>query len=127
MNTPERQVLYSKLDERVQDLVLSYKLNLSAYEQADTITDFCDLIAFDFSFESDQERTLTVYQNTDVITDITYKLSNGKITLDTWPFSIPKIEGYILGYQQAGYPESLEPVILNFAVTSSTSNRDNHD
>jgi hypothetical protein len=57
-----------------------------------------------------------VYQNQSTTTDIIYKLSNGKITVDSWPFNVPKIEGYILGYQQDGYPENLQPIILNFEI-----------
>ena len=53
INTPERQTLYQKLDARIQEIVSTSDLDLTAYEQADTVTDFCDLIAFDFSFESD--------------------------------------------------------------------------
>lgn len=117
MNTPERQALYRKLDTRIQQIVSDRDLGLTLYDQADTITDFCDLIAFDFSFESDISRTVSVYQDPDTKTDITYKLSKGKVTLDKWPFNVPKIEGYILGYQQDGYPENLQPVILDFEVT----------
>jgi len=116
MNTPELQTLYQKLDARIQEIISTSDLDLTVYEQADTVTDFCDLIAFDFSFESDASRTVTVYQNQSTTTDITYKLSDGKITVDNWPFNVPKIEGYILGYQQAGYPENLQPIILSFEI-----------
>jgi len=57
-----------------------------------------------------------VYQSEDKTADITYRLHEGKIELDTWPFSVQKINGYILGYQQAGYPEELQPVMLNFEI-----------
>ncbi len=117
MDTPERQTLYKKLDARIQTIVKDHNFDLTLYVQADTITDFCDLIAFDFSFESGTSRTVSVYQDPKTITDITYKLSQGKVTLDKWPFSVPKIEGYILGYQQDGYPENLQPVVLDFEVT----------
>lgn len=116
MNTPERQVLFKKLDDRIQEIVERENFDLKTFEQVDTITDFCDLIAFDFSFESVAERTCAVYQNKDKTADITYKLDGGKIELDVWPFAVQKVSGYILGYQQAGYPEELQPIILNFEV-----------
>jgi len=111
--------LYERLNDRVQDLITTHSLNLVAYEQADTITDLCDLIAFDFSFEADISRTRTVYQDSSSNAEITYKLSKGKIILDKWPFNVPKIEGYILGYEQNGYPENLQPVLLNYELAGS--------
>ena len=117
MDTLERQTLYQKLDTRIQAIATDNNLDLALYEQADTITDFCDLIAFDFSFESDTSRTVSVYQDQETKTDITYNLSQGKVTLDKWPFNVSKIEGYILGYQQDGYPENLQPVVLDFEIT----------
>lgn len=117
MNTPELQDLYLKLNDRVQEIVKNKDLDLAAYEQADTITNFCDLIAFDFSFESSLERNVTVYQKEHTMADITYKLSGGTVVLDTWPFSVPKIEGYILGYKQDDYPRNLQPILLNYEIT----------
>jgi len=58
-----------------------------------------------------------VYQDPEAKTKITYRLSQGKITLDKWPFNVPKIEGYILGYRQDGYQNNLQPNILDFGVT----------
>jgi hypothetical protein len=116
MNSPELHELCEKLDSRIAELVMTHNLNLTAYEQADTITDLCDLIAFDFSFEAEISRTHTIYQDSAINTEITYKLSEGRITIDKWPFNVPKIEGYILGYEQDGYPENLQPVLLNFEL-----------
>jgi hypothetical protein len=117
MNTPERQDLYRKLDCRIQEIVRNENLDLVAYEQADTITNFCDLIAFDFSFESSVEQTVAVYQRENTMIDITYKLEGGKVVMDNWPFCVPKIEGYMLGYKRDEYPRNLQPIMLNYEIT----------
>jgi len=123
MDTPERQGLHQKLDARIQELVTAHELNLTAYEEADTITDLCDLIAFDFSFEAEISRTHVVYQNQTASTEITYHLAKRKVILDKWPFNVPKIEGYILGYEQDGYPEKLKPIQLNFEILNSKTHK----
>ena len=116
MNLPELKFLYKRVDERIQAIAAREGFDLAIFDQVDTVTDFCDLIAFDFSFESATQRTCTVYQNDDKTADITYKLHNGKIELDVWPFGVQSISGYILGYQRVGYPEELQPVTLNFEI-----------
>jgi len=116
MNTLERRPLYAKLDRRISEIVQEQGLNLSEYEAADTITDLCDLIAFDFSFESPTEQTRNVYKNKNENTDITYKLSAGEILLSDWPFNIDSITGNITGYEQKGYPGELVPVELEFTI-----------
>ena len=116
MNTPERRALYAKLDQRISEIVQEQGLDLSEYEAADTITDFCDLIAFDFSFESPIERTLNVYKSKNGNANITYKLSAGEILLSDWPFKIDSITGNITGYEQEGYPNEPVPVELEFII-----------
>jgi hypothetical protein len=116
MNTPERQTLYAKLDQRISEIVQEQGINLSEYEAADTITGLCDLIAFDFSFESPIERTLSVYKNKEGNVDITYKFSAGEVLLSDWPFNIDSITGNIIGYEQEGYPDEPVPVELEFTI-----------
>lgn len=116
MNELRFENLYNKLDARIQDIVSSSGIDLSEYEKADTITNFCDLIAFDFCFESVTKNCVSLYKDKDTKIDIMYSLSSGKVFLDKWPFDVSKIEGYILGYKQEGYPSDLQPVLIDFEI-----------
>jgi hypothetical protein len=91
--------------------------SLSAFTWADRITNLCDMIAFHFSFGEPTESTLAVcprLKSPDE-TPITYSLDDqGTITVSPWPFSVDSYRGFIVGYRAEGYPDRLEPEILNW-------------
>ena len=116
MDASDLRPLHSKLDDRINQIANSENMNLQAFEQVDSITGFCDVVSFDFCFESERTRLVDVYSGENETTGITYTVDGKEILLDKWPFSVPEIHDYILGYQQPGYPINLQPVLMEFSI-----------
>jgi len=116
-NYPERQKLVRVIDRHVASRLPQTAFTLTDFEWADKITRFCDMVAFDFSFEQPTTETIKLYARRGVgqMTPVTYEIKpNGEIQVDPWPFSVPCYSGFIFGYQREGYPNDLCPVILEF-------------
>jgi hypothetical protein len=47
---------------------------------------------------------------------VRYRIADGIIEVDPWPFGVNSHEGYLVGYQLDGYPTVLEPVMLLIAL-----------
>jgi len=45
-------------------------------------------------------------------TKVYFTLQNGTIGAEPWPFSVERYSTFVIGYAQAGYPETLDPIIL---------------
>ena len=91
----------------------------AAFEWADKITYFCDNVAFDFSFEAPRERTMILGSGhgTGEETAVTYQIqADGQVVVNPWPFSVPLLSGIMMGYEAAGYPDLLEPVMVPFEI-----------
>ena len=49
---------------------------------------------------------------------LVYQLDgHGAALVFPWPFNADRLEGFILGYESAAYPEVLEPVIVPYTVS----------
>lgn len=75
---------------------------------ADPITELCDNISFDLCLEEPTPAVGHVYQlrNDKEQTPITYTIRAAIITLDPWPLDVALVEGWLIGYEQVGYPKS---------------------
>ena len=96
-------------------------LDPALYARVDRITNLCDLIAFDFCFEAPAEGAVAVFPRNagDEQVRVRYRIARGAIEVDPWPFAVESHAGYLVGYQLDGYPNSLEPVVVEFALTRS--------
>jgi hypothetical protein len=73
----------------------------------DSITDLCDRIAFSFCFEQEARGTVEIRG-----TDVEYLLDGtGAIVLRPWPLAAPRLTVLVTGYESAGYPSVLQPVV----------------
>ena len=45
-----------------------------------------------------------------------YRIANGVVQVDPWPFSVGSYAGYLVGYQLDGYPTVLEPVVMSYQL-----------
>jgi hypothetical protein len=103
------------IDEQVASQLPQTGFTLADFEWADKITRFCDMVAFDFSFEQPTTETIELHARRDAAQTIpaTYEIkSNGAIQIDPWPFSVPCYSGFIFGYQREEYPDNLCPVVV---------------
>lgn len=119
MASPERAALVALIDEKIAGELAQTAYTLEQFKWADRITNFCDSVAFDFCFEEPTEGTVSVYveQDSTQETAVNFTLkSNGEIQVDPWPFSVSSYTGFITGYRREGYPDHLQPVVINFRV-----------
>ena len=123
-STPERIALAKEIDEKVNAAAKKYSLNRDDFERADRIMDFCDSLAFDFSFEMPTRRAIEVYADPNAATPVKleyYIKANGVIELEPWPLSVPEYSGNIVGYEAQGYPDNPVPTIMPFTLRPLSS------
>jgi hypothetical protein len=115
--SPGREELVRLIEKMVEEQLNETHFVIEQFEWADKITRFCDQVAFDFSFEEPTEYALPVYTKADASEEatLTYKIKpGGEIWVDPWPFSVSAYSGIIIGYRQEGYPDRLQPEVINF-------------
>lgn len=88
---------------------------------ANTITQLCDKIAFNFCLGQEVETTIAVHSNPKNLNtiDVTHSIKGKQIIVDPWPFKIAKIHGFIIGYTDDNYPDKLLPKLLEYEVRNS--------
>jgi acyl carrier protein phosphodiesterase len=117
---PERQELVRVIDQQIALRLPQTDFTLAQFLWADKITRFCDMVAFDFSFEQPTSKTVDLYacRDSSAITPVSYQIKgNGIIEIDPWPLSVPAYSGFILGYQREGYPDNLYPQVIAYHLT----------
>jgi hypothetical protein len=110
--------LLVEFDKAIENELEANQLSEREFERLDRITNFCDSIAFDFCFETPTLGTRLVYPQpaSEIAVSLRYKVDGGRIYVAPWPFSVPSYSTFIVGYQTAGYPEQLEPLILPIQI-----------
>ena len=104
-----------QIDQSLKDIDVS----LDAFEWADKITRWCDNVSFDFCFDEKVFDDSEVYTHVDAPDEITVGFdidASGVIRVDPWPFSVEHYAGFIVAYQLDGYPQKLEPVLMEFSL-----------
>ena len=110
------------MSKHISNFFLETKFTPEEFAWADAITGFCDMVAFDFSFEKPIKRFMTVYPNVDAMEmiEIVYEIkAGGKVVVSPWPFSVESIQGILVGYREEGYPDVLNPEIVGFDIRAS--------
>jgi hypothetical protein len=80
--------------------------------------DLCDAIAFDFCVELPAGgRVEVVPTRAARAVAIEFELDGeGLIVVDPWPLGVARLDGFVLGFEAADYPERLSPVVVPFRV-----------
>lgn len=117
-SVPARQALAAAMTEETQAYAARHGLDLATFTRIDRITNLCDRIAFDFCFEAPASGAVVIFPRNGDETEtlVSYRVAGDAIHVDPWPFGVTEANGYLVGYQQAGYPEVLEPVLLPYRV-----------
>ncbi|MFS4437269.1 DUF3891 family protein [Paracoccaceae bacterium GXU_MW_L88] len=121
MSWGNETALCARLDARIAELMPQATATPDAFAEADTITDLCDSIAFDFCYEHETERRKTVTSGAGEMAELTYRVNGVEITVDPWPFSVTAFEGYVLGYEAEGYPKHLQPLLMPYRICRAES------
>jgi hypothetical protein len=104
----------AEMDQVIQAQFREHGFSAEQFERIDRITDFCDRIALKFCLEQSTTGAVTVFPKNSSAEEIKvcFTLNNGTIAVEPWPFSVEGYSTFLIGYARAGYPETLDPVIL---------------
>ena len=97
---------YAEVEQLMPSLLHTAGVTSQDAEAADAITNVCDVISFEFCFESPSERDVRGYH---VAVD-----GNGGIDVDPWPFELPRLLGLVTAFTARGYPDQLIPVVVPY-------------
>jgi hypothetical protein len=117
-SAPARQAMAAKMVQAIQEQLQRRGFDVILFERIDRITNLCDKIAFDFCFEAPAEGEVRIFPKSDRDDEVAvqYRIEDGTIVVDPWPFGIDSHTGYLVGYQLGGYPAVLEPVLLPYRL-----------
>jgi hypothetical protein len=120
-SAPARQALTVEMAQAIQAKIEQHGLDATLFERIDRITNLCDSIAFDFCFEAPAEGEVRIFPRNDRDEEMVvgYRIQDGTIQVDPWPFGVDSHSGYLVGYQLEGYPAVLEPVMLPYRLVRS--------
>lgn len=113
---PEAAPLITLAEERISHNIGQTPYNRRHFERADTITNLCDMISFTFCFEAPTRFSESIVSG-DNMQEIQVAIEeDGIIRLEPWPLAVPEMRGFILGYELAGYPDHLRPVMVTYTI-----------
>lgn len=99
-------------DDVVEGLLAASGVSRGDAEAVDAVTNVCDVISLELCFEEPSEREVRGYRLTlDGL---------GSVTVDPWPFAVPRLAGLVAAFEAEGYPERLVPVPTAYRVESSS-------
>lgn len=99
---------YAEVDRLIPSLLQRAGVTQEDGETADAITNVCDVISFEFCFESPSERDVRGYH---VVLD-----GHGRVNVDPWPFALPRLLGLVTAFTADGYPDRARPVVVPYDV-----------
>jgi hypothetical protein len=120
-SAPARQAMAAEMARAIQTKIEHHGLDAATFERIDRITNLCDRIAFDFCFEAPAAGEVRIFARNDRDDEIAvgYRIADGAIHLDPWPFEVASHTGYVVGYQLEGYPSVLEPVMVPYQLAGA--------
>lgn len=120
-NHPDTKAVIDRAENRIAATIERTPYDRELFEQADTITRTCDMISFRFCFEEPIEFEETVISHGASVGIQVQIIESGQIRLNPWPLTVPELRGFILGYEETGYPDHPEPIMVEFTMQPSTS------
>lgn len=107
-----------ELDAQLPALRRAAGIATSDAAEADRVMDLCDAIAFDFCVELPARgRVEVVPTRAARAVAVEFEVDGeGLIVLDPWPLGVARLDGFVLGFEAAGYPERQSPAVVTFGV-----------
>lgn len=114
----ERVAMTAEFSAAIDAQLEKHNLSKGLFDRIDRITRLCDKISFDFCFDVPASGAVAVYPRNAEDTEVTieYRVEDGLISANPWPFSVDSYDGYLIACQAEGYPELLDPVILPYTL-----------
>ena len=128
LNWAGLQELEAGCRNALKQLINSTGVPEAVFQDADTITRLCDSIAFDFCFEratsgsmavmskQAESNRIEVHYEIDFLSKNPACNTTGHIAVKPWPLSTDIVKGYLLAYDQCGYPDTLKPHWVEFEL-----------
>lgn len=119
--SPERQALAVEFSKALDQQLEKHHLSRELFDRMDRMTDLCDSLSFSLCFDVPASGEIPVFPRNGIDQEVIvkYQVSEGVISASPWPFSVDRYDGYLLAYQEDGYPEMLDPVILTYRLKSA--------
>ena len=117
-----RSHLVAECEAQIAEGIEKTGISRDSYIWANRITWLCDIISFNFCFGEPVKFSLEVCprQGRDDTIMVNCEIDGeGNITIDPWPLRVDSYEGYILGYEAAGYPDELKPILMYYKLSKS--------
>lgn len=116
--SPERKALTEEFSKGIDEHLKKHALSEQLFARIDRITNLCDSLSFSLCFDVPASGEISIFPRNDEDTEVNvkYHVEDGTIHVDPWPFSVDSYQGYLLAYKSDGYPETLDPVILTYAL-----------
>jgi hypothetical protein len=99
---------YAEVDKLIPQLLHTAGVTQEAADFADAIMNVCDVISFEFCFESPSERDVRGYHIS--------VSGHGPVAVDPWPFALPRLLGLVTAFAADSYPDRLVPVVVPFDI-----------
>jgi hypothetical protein len=117
-DSPGRKALTAEFSAALDEYLKEHNLSKELFERIDRITNLCDSLSFSLCFDVPASGEISIFPRNGDDKDVAvkYRVEDGVISVDPWPFSADSYEGYLLAYQLDGYPEQLDPVILPYLL-----------
>jgi hypothetical protein len=117
-DSPGRKALTAEFSAALDEHLKEHNPSKELFERIDRITNLCDSLSFSLCFDVPASGEISIFPRNGDDKDVAvkYRVEDGVISVDPWPFSVDSYEGYLLAYQADGYPERLDPVILTYEL-----------
>ena len=103
---------FAEADALIEPLCTAAGVTREVAEQADAVTNVCDVISFHFCFEEPAEREVRGFH---IRVD-----GQGLVEVDPWPLVVPRLVGLVTAFEAQGYPDRLVPVVVPYDVVRSS-------
>jgi uncharacterized protein DUF3891 len=115
-SAPARQAMTAEMAQAIREHIQRHGLDAATFERIDRITDLCDSNAFDFCYEAPAEGEVRIFPRNDRDEEIAvgYRIEDGTIRVEPWPFGVDSHTGYLVGYELEGYPALLGPIMVPY-------------
>ena len=116
--SPGRKALTAEFTAALDEHLKAHNLSKELFDRIDRITNLCDSLSFSLCFEVPASGEISIFPRNgeDKEVAVKYRVEDGLISADPWPFAVESYEGYLVAYQSDGYPEQLDPVILPYLL-----------
>ena len=116
--TEERTELAEEFSQRIDVQLKTHRLSQEVFDRMDRITELTDNISFTFCFDIPGSGAVSIFPKNGEDTEVSvkYRVENGTIHVEPWPFSVSHYEGYIFAYPLDGYPERLDAFVVPYRL-----------